>query len=125
MGFPDLFKLEKLQILGYADPQRKKPVGQTFEAMFNPQSFSQTVRTQLASPGGLNSGTQTATFIRSLPSSLQLNLLLDGTDVGAIGLTNLLSSRKTVQQRVDDFLALAYSVRSETHEPNYLKVVWG
>lgn len=125
MSFPDLFKLEKLQILAYSDLERMKKVGQTFEAMFNPQSISQTVRNELAPSQGLNSGTQTASFIRSEPSSLQLNLLLDGTNVGALGLTTMLFGSKTVQQRVKDFLDLAYSVQGPTHEPNFLKVVWG
>ena len=38
MGFPDLFKLEKLKIFAFSDVERK--TGSTdspFEAMFNPQ----------------------------------------------------------------------------------------
>ncbi|HEX3349523.1 MAG TPA: hypothetical protein VHS58_15610 [Acetobacteraceae bacterium] len=125
MGFPDLFKLEKLQVHAYSDVARKKPVGDPFEAMFNPQKFSQTVKTEFAPPGGLNNGSQSASFVRSLPGSLELSLLLDGSNVGEMGLVNLLSSPKTVKQRVDAFLALAYAVQGQTHEPNFLKVIWG
>jgi nucleoid-associated protein YgaU len=123
MSFPNLFKLEKLQIVAYSDAARATRAGQ-FVAMFNPQTFSQTVQSEFAFPAGMNNGTQSATFIRSLPSSLRLNLLLDGTNVGDIGLTQL-SNGKTVQQRIDDFLAIAYAVQGKTHEPNYLKVIWG
>ncbi|MCU0837339.1 MAG: hypothetical protein MUE49_01290 [Rhodospirillales bacterium] len=125
MAFPDLFKLEKLKIAAYENAQRQtgQETGE-FEAMFNPQSFSQSFRTQYVPGAGLNSGAQSATFVRSLPTSLQIKLLLDGTDVEEMGLVTLFSTPKTVKQRIDDFLALAYHVQGQTHEPSFLKVVW-
>src|SRR5262249_48480621 len=53
-----------------------------------------------------------------------LNLLLDGTGVEEMGLFNL-SSPETVQQRIEDFLDIAYRPNSDTHEPSFLKVKWG
>jgi hypothetical protein len=126
MAFPDLFKLEKLKILAYSDVERRKPIdGSPFEAMFNPQTFSQTVETRLASQGSPDSGVQSSYFVRSLPSSLTLNLLLDGTGIEEMGQDSRSSRGKTVQERVDGFLALAYFVRDDTHEPAYLKMQWG
>lgn len=125
MAFPDLFKLEKLQILAFSDVQRQKQVGDAFEAMFNPQSFSETVRTEYAAPRGINSATQGARFIRQGAGTLQLHLLLDGTGVEEMGLVNLLSSPKTVKERIADFVSMAYNVQGDTHEPSYLKVQWG
>jgi len=125
MAFPDLFKLEKLQIFAYSDVARQKQIGDPFEAMFNPQSFSETVRTEYAPPRGINSATQGARFIRQGPGSLQLHLLLDGTGVEEMGLVNLFSSPKTVKERIADFMQMAYNVQGDTHEPSYLKVHWG
>lgn len=126
MAFPDLFKLEKLKVVAFSDQRRRQSdkLGD-FEAMFNPQSISQSFRTRFVPASGVGSGAQAATFIRSEPTSLQLKLLLDGTGVEEMGLITLFSETKTVKQRIEDFLALAYNVQSETHEPNFLKVLWG
>lgn len=126
MAFPDLFKLEKLKISAFSDVKRKSEIdGSPFEAMFNPQTLSRT-STNLFVPGkAAGGGTQSATFVRTQPSDLQLNLLLDGTGVDEMGLVNLFSDTQTVQDRVDAFLALAYLPLSETHEPSYLKAQWG
>ncbi len=114
MAFPDLFKLEKL-----IHP------GSPFEAMFNPQSLSQTYRTRFKLGNGLGGATQRATFVSTEPSSLSLNLLLDGTGVEEMGLVNLFSSPETVQDRVDNFLAIAHQPQSDSHEPSFLRVEWG
>jgi len=128
MAFPDLFKLEKLKIFAFTKVARDKSSeieGSPFEAMFNPQTLSQT-NSNLFEPGKATGGaTQSATFIRTKPSDLRLNLLLDGTGVDQMGLVNLFSDTVTVQDRIDSFLALAYQPQSATHEPSYLSVKWG
>lgn len=124
MAFPDLFKLEKLKILSYEKSNRLPPY-ETFEAMFNPESFSQTYKTCYISAEGVNNPVQGATFGKMLPASLNLKLLLDGTNVNQIGLASLLSPPKTVEKRIKEFLDIAYKVDGDTHEPRYLKVMWG
>jgi hypothetical protein len=126
MGFPDLFKLEKLKIYAFTDVARSKAVPDSpFEAMFNPQTLTQTYSIRF-DPGKGHGGTeQTATFVRTNPSSLSLQLLLDGTGVDQMGLANLLSKTATVQSRIDNFLAIAYYAQSDTHEPSFLRVKWG
>ncbi|UFZ05167.1 hypothetical protein LQG66_02250 [Bradyrhizobium ontarionense] len=128
MGFPDLFKLEKLQISAFTDAKRQKSKeieGSPFVAMFNPQTLSQT-NSNLFEPGKAAGGAeQVATFIRTQPSALELTLLLDGTGVEEMGLVNLFSDTKTVKDRIDSFLAVAYQPQSETHEPSYLNLKWG
>jgi nucleoid-associated protein YgaU len=126
MAFPDLFKLEKLKIFAFSDAKRKSAIdGSPFEAMFNPQTLSLTRTNTFAHGKATGGGTQSATFVRSAPSDLSVDLLLDGTGVDAMGLTNLFSKPKTVQEQVDGFMALAYRPLSDTHEPSYLKVQWG
>ena len=126
MAFPDLFKLEKLKIFAFSDVERQSAIeGSPFEAMFNPQTLSQTSTNLFVPAKGVGGGIQSATFVRTQPSDLQLHLLLDGTGVDEMGLVNLFSDTKTVQDRIDAFLALAYLPLSKTHEPSYLKVQWG
>jgi len=126
MAFPDLFKLEKLKILAFSDAKRKSAIdGSPFEAMFNPQTLSLTNTNSFARGKGIGGGTQSATFVGTAPSNLSVNLLLDGTGVDAMGLTNLFSKPKTVQEQVDGFMALTHQSLSDTHEPSYLRVQWG
>lgn len=126
MAFPDLFKLEKLKISAFSDVKRQSEIdGSPFEAMFNPQTLSLT-SANLFNPGKAAGGAiQSATFVRARPSDLQLTLLLDGTGVEEMGLVNLFSDTKTVQDRIGAFLALAYLPLGDTHQPSYLKVQWG
>ena len=128
MGFPDLFKLEKLKISAFTDVGRSKSKelpDSPFEAMFNPQTLTQTYGIRF-DPGKGHGGTeQSATFVRTNPSSLSLKLLLDGTGVDEMGLVNLFSKTVTVQDRIDNFLAIAYYAQSESHEPSFLRVKWG
>ena len=128
MAFPDLFKLEKLKIFAFSAVARQSGTeiaGSPFEAMFNPQTLSHTSTNLFVAPKGASGGTQSATFVRTQPSDLQLTLLLDGTGVNEMGPVNPFSDTLTVQDRIDAFLALAYLPLSETHEPSYLKVQWG
>jgi|SRR5882724_2173456 len=127
MAFPNLFKLEKLKISAFEDVKRTKEteIKPAFEAMFNPQSLSQTYGIRYKHGRAVGGATQSATFVREEPSSLRLNLLLDGTGVEDIGLVNLFSSPETVQDRIEHFLAIAYRSQSPTHEPSFLLVQWG
>ena len=126
MDFPDLFKLEKLKIAAYSDVKRQSEIeGSPFEAMFNPQTLSRTSTNLFVAGKAAGGGTQSATFVRTQPTDLQVTLLLDGTGVEEMGLVNLFSDAMTVQERIDAFLALAYLPLSDTHEPSYLKLQWG
>lgn len=120
----DSFKLEKLKVEAYSDRQRSTPVGDAFEAMFNPESFKRQYRIKYRKGVGINNRQEAVDYARSEPSDLSLKLILDGSGVNEFGLSSL-GGRKTVKQRVDAFLALTYEVNSESHEPSYLKVRWG
>lgn len=125
MAFPDLFKLEKLKIEAFKTRDRASgdSVG-TFEAMFNPTTLNQSYGNTYVPTQGAN-GKQEARFANVPPSTLTLQLLLDGTGVDQIGLLTLFGSNKTVGDRIDDFLKLCYHINSDIHEPNFLKVTWG
>jgi LysM repeat protein len=121
----NLFKLEKLKIEAYSTSRRSLGDRRgTFEAMFNPASFSQKYEIAYAKDAGLGIGNEKVDYQRSKPSVLTLTLVLDGTGVSEFGLSALLR-RKTVAARVKEFLDLTYRVNGAIHEPNYLTVKWG
>ena len=125
MGFPDLFKLEKLTIEAFSDRERDKPAGKPFEAMFNPTTISQTYGVRYLPSKAINNPTQTAKFEQVLPESLDLQLLFDGTGVDQIGLLTLFGNNLTVSERIETLLTLCYDVAGKIHEPNFLVVTWG
>lgn len=122
MALGDPFKLEKLKIRSYSDRERRQLVS-TFEAMFNPTTFSQDFEISYAPAQGIGSSATEARFTLSDPQKLQLELLLDGSGVDTIGV--LSPFQKSVSDRVDEFLASAYELNGSTHEPNFLVVEWG
>lgn len=124
MAFPDLFKLEKLQIEAFKERERTTSIGK-FEAMFNPTTVSQRYANRFASAAGGQGVRPVAKFATVLPATLNLQLLLDGTGVDQIGLVTLFGNNKTVGDRVDELLKLGYRVNGDSHEPNFLKVTWG
>lgn len=118
------FKLEKLKIKAFSDAERTAPVGEPFEAMFNPDSLKESYALEYGAGQGLNSSDQSAVYIRSKPSDLNIKLLLDGTNVHAMGIERL-GGQPTVQKRVTEFLQLTFRMNGDIHEPNYLLVEWG
>ena len=123
----DIVKLEKLKIKAYKDKERKEQVLEPFEVLFNPESFSQKYEIQYSKKsekGGMGASGQEVKYTRSKPSSLKLNLVLDGTDVSEMGMLQL-GPQKTVSERIKEFLKLTYKMDGKIHEPHYLKVEWG
>ena len=119
-------KLKKLTIKAYSAGARNgrvKFVG-AFEAMYNPDSFSQSYAIRYGKQQGLNSSGKTAAYSFSEPRKLNLKLVLDGTGVEEMGLAPP-GRKKTVSERVKNFVDLTYTYNGKIHEPNYLVVEWG
>jgi len=64
-------------------------------------------------------------YDRSLPSDLNLKLILDGTNVNKFGIELLFGSNMTVSERVKEFLDLTFHMNGSIHQPNFLLVEWG
>jgi hypothetical protein len=129
MPLLDRMKLKKLTIKAYEDRKRSKPVKKgtfegTFEAMFNPTSFSQKYEIQYGYKQAVNSTDKEAVFARSKPRELNIKLILDGTGVHEMGIFRL-AGRPTVSDRVKEFIDLTFRMNGNIHEPNFLLVEWG
>ncbi len=123
MAFPDLFKLEKLRIEAYGKDDRKDDSFlKKIEAMFNPTTLTQRYGVKYVPASDQN---QKASFAQVLPATLTLQLLFDGTGVDQIGVLTLFSPTPTVREQIDTLLQVCYQVQSATHEPSFLKVIWG
>ncbi|NEQ10443.1 MAG: LysM peptidoglycan-binding domain-containing protein [Moorea sp. SIO4E2] len=132
------FKLEKLKILAYKVTKHEDKVikGEffgTFEAMFNPESYSLKYENVYQKYQGINTTGRTARYSLSKPQNLSLKLILDDTgvaDYGALGFAtaslvgNVLGT-KDIYQQVNHFLELTTYMNGDIHQPNFLEIRWG
>ncbi|NET44171.1 hypothetical protein [Okeania sp. SIO2B3] len=120
------FKLEKLKINVYDKAARSGAPKDTFEVMFNPESYSLRYENVFQGYQGINTSGRMARYSLSKPQELSLKLILDNTGVTSMGITNLLSSGENdVYKRVQNFLKLTTEMDGNIHEPKYLKIEWG
>lgn len=125
MPLLERMKLQRLKIKAYR--ARSRLAGEligTFEAMFNPETFSQTYVIEYGKNQGLNSSNRSVNYSRSKPRELKLKLVLDGTGVQDSGIVSL-GSLKSVSTRVKEFIDLTFRMNGAIHEPNYLVAEWG
>lgn len=118
-----LSKLEKLKIDAYITPKRTgRP--ETFEVMFNPETYSLNYKNVYDPSQGINTSGRTAHYSKSIPSDLKLKLILDGTGVNVYGLS-VLGKSIDVYKQVQEFLRLTYKMDGNIHEPKFLVIKWG
>ncbi len=127
------FKLEKLKILVYGNRLRIGRPQDTFEVMFNPESYSLKYENVYQSDQGNNTSGRTAKYSLSKPQTLSLKLILDDTGVADYGLSGLataafvsqIQGKKDVYKQVHKFLQLTTYMDGDIHEPKFLKIEWG
>jgi LysM repeat protein len=125
MALLESMKLKKLTIKAYS--KRSRSVGDligTFEAMFNPTSFSEKYEIEYGKNQGMNSTNKKVHYSRSKPRELNIKLILDGAGVHEIGILKL-GRQKTVSERVKQFIDLTFRMNGSIHEPNFLVAEWG
>lgn len=130
------FQLEKLKIHVYGNRLRAGLPQDTFEVMFNPESYSLRYQNVYQSYQGINTSARTAKYSLSKPSELSLKLIFDNSGIvtdpslaGALltgsALINKSSGKNDVHKRVQQFLDLTAFMDGQIHEPKFLKIEWG
>lgn len=128
------FSLEKLKIQVYGNRLRYGVSKDTFEVMFNPESYSLKYQNVYHSYQGINTIGRKAMYSLSKPNQLSLKLILDDSGItdrfagGIIGATSVIGKIKgknDVYKKVDKFLKLTTYMDGKIHEPKFLKVEWG
>jgi Contractile injection system tube protein len=122
-------KAEKMKIYVYEKPSRGfLDASQEFEFMFNPETYSLDFATTFSCKQSLGSPGRPARFVHTPPSKLNVTILIDGTGVLKTGAEQLLSeifSPVSVHDKVAEFVNLTINPISDTHEPSFLRLVWG
>ncbi|MFC1603757.1 hypothetical protein ACFL5F_01900 [Planctomycetota bacterium] len=122
----DIVKLEKLKIGVYTDRKREGKPQDTFEVMFNPDSFSMKHQNVFQTRQGINTSGSQALFSHSRSDRLSLKLILDGTGVSDFGLATLIGAGSdSVSEQIKKFLNLCFYMDGDIHQPKFLKIQWG
>ncbi len=127
MSLLNLFKLEKLRIEAFKNPERSQPASPPrMELMFNPSSYrrSHSVAYTAAKTQGINSQGAPSHYAYTRPGELSLKLVFDGTGVNQIGVASLLNP-PSVKADIKSFETLCLRMNGSIHQPNFLKVRWG
>ena len=147
MALPNPYKLQKLLIEAFNNEERTKLAGQ-FEAMFNPESFSQNYKNINSHLQGLVTSGRANKYILSSPTTLSLTLLLDDTGITSYGATKaaaagmaalgtplssgfgaldnaVANAGKDLNTRLTELLDLIQKYNGDLHQSHYLKITWG
>lgn len=124
-------KLEKLKIIPCAKPDfSEEKTSEAYEVLLNPEKYSEKYEVQFddSQPNGATGAD--LRFKKISPQQLDLSFIFDSTGVlqstTSFG-TNLFSSTATesVPDQIKRFKNVAFDYQGESHQPRYLKLVWG
>lgn len=116
-------ELAKVEIRAFKDKSYTKQLGK-FELPINPEQFSQSFKVAYDQKQAAGAQGADPEFKVSKPEELKLDFTFDGTGVVPVkGKAN--SFHKDVVDQVESFLKIVYVMNSETHKPNFLRLLWG
>ena len=124
-------KIEKLYIQPYLDAEYNNPKGEKFEALINPETYTYKCKIDFCETQAPGTSGVALKFNKIPPQDYSFDFLFDGTGVfkGAsvldLAIANPAASPKNVSEQVDNFKLKVFEYQSETHRPNFLKIVWG
>ncbi|MCK8521015.1 hypothetical protein M0D21_05525 [Aquimarina sp. D1M17] len=122
------FKLQKLTIISF-DDQKRTNEKDKFEVMFNPESVKRSFVNKFTNDASNPQNQSNAKFMYSDSSRVSMSLIFDGTDVDQFGaeiaFRQLRGTRKSVTDRIDDFLKNTTKIKGKIHEPRFLILSWG
>lgn len=139
-------KLEKLKIKTFKAERRQEGLKElyyshsdkdTYEAMFNPESYSFKYENKFQEHQGINTSGRSARYVLTKARELSMKFIMDDSSERA-GLLSGASSlsvevpilkkrfqRETVYDQVEEFLNLTTRMDGDIHAPRFLRLEWG
>lgn len=116
--------LQKMKILAYQDnTYTTKASKGTYYAVINPKNWSESFSVQLGKSTPLGAPTTERKFLGIKPSSIDVNLFFDGT--GLVSTISKSEKSKSVWDQIQDLKGVVYKMDGDSHQPNYLRLIWG
>jgi len=118
MALGELFQLSKLTIQAFIDAGRPAAVPE-LKVQFNPETLS--LRHEAVFQSGYQS--RKLKYLHPRAKTLNVALVVDGTQVGMMGVEQLLP-QPTVAQRVQQFLDTCNAASDQQRDTSHLKLIW-
>jgi hypothetical protein len=120
-------QLVKLKIEAYKDKKySQSDKVDTFEVMFNPDTYSRTWENQYYPIEPAGSSVNEERFNVKKPSDFTLKFIMDGTGAGAVSSMKGKSSAPVdIDSEIKRFRKLTCDYHGEIHRPLYCKISWG
>lgn len=126
-------EVKKLRIIGYRDHERTDLID-TYIALINPETFKLAYAVEYNDDQASGTTNTELKFKKQTPPTLNVQLLFDGT--GVFPGTRLNKAPKSnkeektvaesgVADEIDKFKNIVYKYNGESHEPHYLRIIWG
>jgi LysM repeat protein len=134
MGLTNLFdglsEIAKLTIIAYSDENFQNKTGETFEVMYNPNTFSENFGTVYSPQRSIGGTADTQSFMGQPSNSVSFDFLFDGTGVSGVGSSAIdlnpdVGKVGYVQEQIDAFMNIAQLYVGEEHRTNHLELSWG
>lgn len=134
MGLANLFdglaEVAKLRIIAYSDENFRNQTGETFDVMYNPNTFSETFGTEYAPQRPIGATAETQTFQGQPSNKVTFDFLFDGTGVSGVGGTAVdlnpsVNNPGYVQEQINAFMNITQLYVGEEHHTNHLELSWG
>lgn len=134
MGLTNLFdglaEVAKLQIIAYSDENFENATGETFEVMYNPNTFNETFGTEYSPQRPIGATAETMAFQGQPSNSVSFDFLFDGTGVSGVGgtaadLNPTADNPGYVQEQINAFMNITQLYVGEEHRTNHLELSWG
>ena len=134
MGLLNLFDglagVEKLTIIAYSDENFQNETGETFAAMYNPNTFSENFGTVYSPQRAIGGTADTQSFMGQPSNTVSFDFLFDGTGVSGVGSSAIdlnpdVGNVGYVQEQINAFMQIAQLYVGEEHRTNHLELSWG
>jgi hypothetical protein len=114
LGFSE-GKLEKLKVYSYKDKKYSKDERE-YETLINPEDFSESYKIEYTTGKSSGESGGEKKFNRIAPQTVNLRFIFDSTGI---------LSSKSVPDQVSDFMSVVFDYDGDSHQPRYVKIIWG
>ncbi|MBD2199388.1 MULTISPECIES: CIS tube protein [Calothrix] len=116
-------ELSKVKIQAYKDKRFENKHGE-FDLPINPEQLSQSFKVEYDAAQDIGAQGNDLQYKCTKPEEIKLEFTFDGTGVVPIkGKPN--TFYKDVGKQVQELLNVVYTMQSDTHRPNFLRLLWG
>ncbi|MEI7660859.1 MAG: LysM peptidoglycan-binding domain-containing protein [Bacteroidota bacterium] len=131
-------ELVNMTVTAYKDDtfSDQSQIGESYKVWINPDSYQESITISYSDNQPAGTSGYDLKYNKTLPETLSLKILFDSTGIfpqgnkgSSAGASSSGSSPqkddKGIVPQIDKFKNITFKMNGKSHEPNYLKVVWG